>query len=117
MFYIFYNAKSILISVNANLCWLNNVSGVYIVQVSLLLIGQQSLGDFFRYQQFNANAGGKRPIQCQPLLAQYKQQANLILSMNNNTPLLISWNAKNKQLTLLSQCKLALTVRNTLFAL
>jgi hypothetical protein len=67
--------------------------------------------------KFNDNAGGKRPIQCQPLLAQYKQQANLLLSMNNYTPLLISWNAKNKQLTLLSQCKLALTVRNTLFAL
>jgi hypothetical protein len=26
-----------------------NVSGVYLVQVSLLLIGQQGLGDFFRY--------------------------------------------------------------------
>ncbi len=48
-FKFFYNAKSILLSVNASLCWLNNVSGVYIVQVSLLLIGQQSLGDFFRY--------------------------------------------------------------------
>jgi hypothetical protein len=28
--------------------WLNNVSGVYLVQVSLLLIGPQGLGHFFR---------------------------------------------------------------------
>jgi hypothetical protein len=28
----------------------NNVSGVYLVQVSLLLIGQQGLGHFFRYR-------------------------------------------------------------------
>ncbi len=28
--------------------WLNNVSGVYLVQVSLLLIGRQGLGDFFK---------------------------------------------------------------------
>jgi hypothetical protein len=48
---------------------------------------------------------------------QYKQQANLLLSMSNYTPLVISWNDENKQLTLLSQRKLALTVRNTLFAL
>jgi hypothetical protein len=33
------------------------------------------------------------------------------------TPLVISWNDKYKQLTLLSQRKLALTVRITLFAL
>jgi hypothetical protein len=65
---------------------------------------------------FYANAGGKRPIQRQPLLVQYKQQANPLLSMNNYTPLMISGNDKNKQLTLLSQRKLALTTRNTLFA-
>ena len=29
---------------------LNNVSGVYLVQISLPLIGQQGLGDFFRYR-------------------------------------------------------------------
>jgi hypothetical protein len=29
--------------------WLNNVSGVFSIQVSLLLIGQQDLADFFRY--------------------------------------------------------------------
>jgi hypothetical protein len=34
--------------VKASLRWHSNVSGVYFVQVSLLLIGQQGLGDFFR---------------------------------------------------------------------
>jgi hypothetical protein len=48
---------------------------------------------------------------------QYKQQANPLLSIHNYTPLVISRNDKNKQLTLLSQRKLALTARNTLFAI
>jgi hypothetical protein len=65
--------------------------------------------------KFYANAGGKRPIQRQPLLVQYKKQANPLLSMHNYTPLVISSNDKNKQLTLLSQRKLALIARNTLF--
>jgi hypothetical protein len=30
--------------------WLNKVNGVYLVQVSLFLIGQQGLADFFRYR-------------------------------------------------------------------
>ncbi len=112
--------------VNATLRWLDTVSGVYLVQVSLLLICQQGLGHLFRYRpclplarglcKFYANTGARRPIQRQPLLVQYKKQANLHLSMNNYTPLVISGNDKNKQLTLLSQRKLALTVRNTLFA-
>jgi hypothetical protein len=42
--------KSVFLAVNASLRWLNNVSGVYLVQVSLLLIGQQGLGHFFRYR-------------------------------------------------------------------
>ncbi len=37
-------------AVNASSRWLNNVVGVYLVQASLLLIGQQGLGDFFRYR-------------------------------------------------------------------
>jgi hypothetical protein len=53
--------------------------------------------------KFYANAGVKRLIQLQPLLVQYKQQANLLLTMSNNTPLVISGNDKNKQLTLLNQ--------------
>ncbi len=49
---VFYNAKSVFLAVtgNASLRWLNNVSGVYLVQVSLLLIGPQGLGHFFRYR-------------------------------------------------------------------
>jgi hypothetical protein len=46
--------------------------------------------------KFYANAGGKRPIQRQPVLVQYKQQANPHLSMNNYIPLVISGNDKNK---------------------
>jgi hypothetical protein len=53
-----------------------------------------------------ANARGKWEIQRQPLLVQNKQQADPLLSMHNYTPLVISGNDK-KQLTLLSQCKLA----------
>ncbi len=40
----FYNAKSVFFAINASLLWLNNDVGVYLVQVSLLLIGQQGLG-------------------------------------------------------------------------
>jgi hypothetical protein len=43
---------------------------------------------------------------------QYKHQANPLLSMNNYTPLGISRSDKNKQLTELSQRKLALTAIN-----
>jgi hypothetical protein len=53
----------------------------------------------------------------QPQLVQYKQQAYPLLSMHNYTPLVISGNDKNKQLTSLGQRKLAITSRNTLFVL
>jgi hypothetical protein len=68
-------------------------------------------------RKFYANAGRKLPGKCQPLLVQYKQQTNSLLSMHNYTPLVINRNDKNKQLTLLSQRKLTLTARNTLFTL
>ncbi len=48
-----------------------------------------------------------RQIQRQPLFVQYKQQANLPLSMHKYTPLVISGNNKNKQLTLISQLSLS----------
>jgi hypothetical protein len=35
---------------NASLRWLNNVVGVYLIQVSLILIGQQGLVDLFTYR-------------------------------------------------------------------
>jgi hypothetical protein len=57
--------------------------------------------------KFYANAGGKRPIQRQPVSVKYctlyKQQDNPLLSMHNYTPLVISGDDKNKQLTLSTQ--------------
>jgi hypothetical protein len=47
---ILYNAKSPFFAVNASLGWLNNVSVVYLIQVSLLLIGQLCLGPANRYK-------------------------------------------------------------------
>ncbi len=44
----FQNAKSVFLAVIAGLRWLNNVSGVYLIQVSLLLIGQQVLVYFLQ---------------------------------------------------------------------
>ncbi len=80
----FYNAKSVFLAVNASLRWLNNFSGVYLVQIFLLLIGPQ--GPCFPLAgvlcKFYANAGGKRPIQRQHLLVQYKKQATPLLSVN-----------------------------------
>jgi hypothetical protein len=35
--------KKCILAVNVRLPWLNNVVGVYLVQVSLLIIGQQGL--------------------------------------------------------------------------
>jgi hypothetical protein len=60
------------------------LSAVYLVYVSLLLIGQQRLGHFFGYRPLlpigwmieqilsQRRGGGKQPI----LLEQYKQQTN-----------------------------------------
>ncbi len=50
MLQLFSNAKSVFLEVNVSLRWLTNVSSLYLVQVFLLLIGQQGLGDFFRYR-------------------------------------------------------------------
>jgi hypothetical protein len=69
--------------------WLNNISGVCIVQVSLLLIGQvwdisSGIGPCFPLTiglcKFYANGGGKQPIQRQILLVQYRKQPNPLLS-------------------------------------
>ncbi len=83
----------LFLAVNASSRWLNNVSGVYLAQVSLLPID-------WRIVQILRQSRGKRQKQ-KLLLAQYKQQANPILSMNNYTPLVISRNDKNKQLTII----------------
>jgi hypothetical protein len=39
----FYNSKSVFLMVNASFRWLNNVKGVCLVQLSLLLIGQSAV--------------------------------------------------------------------------
>jgi hypothetical protein len=65
---------------------------------------------------FYVNAGGKQPMQRHLLSVHYKQQANPLLLMHNYTRLVISGNNKNKELTS-RQRKLALTARNTLFAI
>jgi hypothetical protein len=102
--------------------WLNNVSGVDLVQVSLLLIGQQDLAHFFRcrpllpigwriVQIFCQRQ--KKPTNTAPttLSAIQERQGNPLLLKNNYTLLVVSGNdKKNKR-------KLVLTDRNTVFAL
>ncbi len=106
----FITQKVYFSQVNANLHWLTNDVGVYLVRVSLLLLVRtiwdifSGIGPCFPLAgglcKFYANARGKQPIQSQLILVQYKQQANPLLSIHNNTPLLISRNDKNKQITL-----------------
>ncbi len=114
--------------VNASLRWLNNVTGLYLVQVSLLHNGQQGLGHFFfKYRPLLPIGWRIVKILRQRLrkitntartpLSAIQAATNPLLSMHNYTPLVISGNDKNKKLTLLSQRKLALTARNTLFEL
>jgi hypothetical protein len=133
MYYNLVIQKVYFLAVNRSLRWLNNVSGVYLVQVSLLLIGQQGLGHFFRYrsllfigwrivQLLRQRRSKTTNTTSTTLSAIQLQQANLFLSMHKYmycTSLVISGNDKNKQVTvtLLSQQKIALTARNTLFAL
>jgi hypothetical protein len=53
-FFNFLGAPMILggvfLAVNSSLHWLENVSSVNVIRVSLLLIGQQDLGHFFGYR-------------------------------------------------------------------
>jgi hypothetical protein len=123
---VFFNFQvlhqnSVLLAVNASLLWFNNASGVYLVQVSLLLIGHWGLGYFFRYRplylivwkivQSLRQRRRKRPIQRNTSKPIHFYQCTIL-------PLLvICRNDKNKQLTLISQRKLAFTARNKLFAL
>ncbi len=106
-------------------CWLNNVSGVYLVQVSCFLLVSR-VGDIFSgngpshwledYANFtplpDTNTGSTT---LSAIL--YKHQANPLLSMSNYIPLVINRNDSNKQLSLSKQRKLALTAINKLSAL
>jgi hypothetical protein len=66
--------------------------------------------------KFYVNAGGKRPIQCQTLLVQYKHRANHTF-IDAQLYSMINSNDKIKQLTLLSQRKLVITGKNIYMAL
>jgi hypothetical protein len=101
-----HNAKSVFLAVNASLRWLNNVTGVHLVQFPLLLTGQQG-----RYRPLLSNGWKivqilrqrqRKTTNTAPTSSANKQQANPLISMNNYTytPLVISWNDENKQLTL-----------------
>ncbi len=109
-------AKSVFFTIDASLLWLNNVSGVYLFQVSLLLFGQQCLGHFFRYRpvlpigcrtvqivrQRRRKVTNTWPSTLNAIPTSSNQQANSLLSWHNytGTRLVISGNDKNKQLTL-----------------
>ncbi len=74
---------------------------MYLVQVSLLLIGQQGLGHFFSFEgglcNLYVNAeGNDKYISTTQSAIHAASQSNYILLL---------WNDKNKQLTLLSQKK------------
>jgi hypothetical protein len=83
--------KLYFFAVNASLRWLNNFSGVYLIH-SLLFIGQRGLGHFFMYRpllpigwrivQILRLRHRKTTNTAQPLLVQYKHQANPLLSMH-----------------------------------
>jgi hypothetical protein len=83
------------LAVSANLLWLNDVIGVYLVRVSLLLIGQQGLEDFFRFPPLlpigwrivQILRQRRRKTTNTAPTSQDKQHANPLLSVNNLTPL------------------------------
>jgi hypothetical protein len=93
--------------------WLNNVSDVYLNQVSLILIVQQGLVDFFKYLPLLPIGWRIVQILCQcrrkttntaPTTLSAIQAAS---QSTHYTPLVFSKNDKNQQLSLLSQRKLA----------
>jgi hypothetical protein len=80
---------------------------IMLVQVSFASYWSAGFGTFLQvsavvshWLEDTTNVGGKRPIQRQPLFVQCKKQDNLLLSMHNYTPLVISRNDQNNQLTL-----------------
>jgi hypothetical protein len=94
--------------------WLKNVSDVYLVQVFVASYWSAGFGTYLQVSalashwlehcaNFTPKQGGKQPIQRQPLLGQYKHQANPLLSIYTYIPLVSSRNDKIKQLTFLSQ--------------
>ncbi len=115
-----YSAIYIFIPVNASLGWLNNIRGVYLVQITSLFIGQQGLGHFFRHRPLPPvgwrivqilRQRRRKPTNTASTTLNSIQATNPLLSMHNYTPLVISGKEKNKHIRLVSQSKLALTAR------
>ncbi len=125
----FYNAKRVFLAFNASLLYVGLIMFAAFSYsrfpcfelVSRVWDVSPDISPCFplarRLCKLCANTGRKLQIQRQPFLVQYKQQANLLLSMHNYTPLVISGNDKNEQLTLLSQRNLEFSGRNILMAL
>jgi hypothetical protein len=90
---------------------LANAVSVYFVQVSLLLIGQQGLVDFFRYRpllpigwriMLILRQRRRKTTNTAPTtLSAIQAASQSILLTHNYTPLVISRNDKNKQLTII----------------
>jgi hypothetical protein len=98
----------------ASLRWLN-VSGVYLVQVFLLLIGLQGLGQFFRYRPLP-------PIRlsledCANFTPTPKENSRSLVHNYTGTALVISRNDKNKQLTIMKPSQTGIDRKNKLLAL
>jgi hypothetical protein len=92
----------------------NYVRGLYLVQVSVILIGQQGFGHFFRYRPLLPI--GCRAVHCVQIVRQCRRKTTntapitlcaIQAEMHNNIALVISGNDKNKKLTLLRQRKLS----------
>jgi hypothetical protein len=104
-------SPSVFLTVNEVLRWLNNVVGVYLVQISLLLIVQQCLVDFFRYRPLLPIGWGiaqilrqrrrKRTNTAPTTLSAIQAASQSTFLTHKNTPLVISRNDKNKQLTII----------------
>ncbi len=79
--------------VTASVQWLKNVSDVYLVQVFVASYWSAGFGTFLQVSALASHwlevvlilrqrrPGGERPTERQPLLVQYKHQANPLLSM------------------------------------
>jgi hypothetical protein len=75
--------------VTAQLSWPDNCSGVYLVNFSLSLIGQQGLEDF----SYGTPCNGRENlvIRCQSFLVMRRKQAKQLLSLVNHTPIVTSY--------------------------
>jgi hypothetical protein len=104
-----YNAKIVFLGDNASFRWLTNVVGVYLVQVSSLLIGHQGLGgQFFRYRsllpiswrivQILRQRRRKTTNTAPTILSKIQAASQSSLSMHKYTAHVVSRNDKNKHI-------------------